>query len=133
MLLVVTCKPSRLTFTGGVEPLLDAIDRFRTGADAVPLALTRLGRARVCKTWVNVPRALLGNVRTEAFRMPTTLARRLFRLVLRVERSCGVAPSVLSTSVTTLPRRSPLPDWAFAFTWIWLVCKTRPSKFTLMG
>ena len=50
MLLVVTCSPSRLTFTGGVVPSVEAMARLRIGVEAVPVAFTRFGIANCWRT-----------------------------------------------------------------------------------
>src|SRR5438874_374247 len=102
MLLVVMCRPSKFTLTGGVELSGDAMARLRIGAEAVPVALTRLGNASVWSTCVSELTAPVGKVKLEAFRMPTTLASRAFRLALSALRLWGVAPTVLSRVVSTL-------------------------------
>jgi hypothetical protein len=80
MLLVVTTSPSRLTLTGGVVPSLEAMVRFRIGAEAVPEELISVGTASCWSTWLSELIAFAGRIRLEAFRMPMTLASRALRL-----------------------------------------------------
>ena len=72
-------------------------------------------------------------MRSAALSAPTTLARIALTFVFNSDRFCGVAPRVVSAMVSTLPKRSPSPVVAEAFTVMGEVCTIRPRRSRSSG